>query len=72
METRGFNTKPSVLHKYSNNGKYGNLDMLRKRESTKVFKLPEYLSRREEIAVSPPPVSGDAAKSPCLRRIGTV
>ena len=31
METRGFNTKPSVLHKCSNNRKYGNLDMLRKK-----------------------------------------
>lgn len=31
METRGFNTKRSVLHKCSNSGKYGNVDMLGKK-----------------------------------------
>lgn len=31
METKGFNTKPSVLHKCSNSGKYGNVDMLGKK-----------------------------------------
>lgn len=31
METEGFNTKRSVLHKCSNSGKYGNVDMLGKK-----------------------------------------
>lgn len=68
METEGFNTKRSVLHKCSNSGKYGNVDMLGKKALRFLSCLFQQEGRKRCLS---PPVSGMLPKSPCRGGTGT-